>query len=154
MEKSKNPVILISLGLNNIIFWDTMPYSPLEVKRRFGGTYRLLSCWFLARLILRPLRWRRCSSETSVTFQRATRRYIPEDSTLHNHRCENLKLFGLAYDIKFFFRQQKPFSRLLFVQQRSHRSVEGNFVAIFRIVFYTALRCYDIRAKPSAEFFP
>jgi hypothetical protein len=32
-----------------------------------------------------------CSSETSTNFQRATRRYNPEDSTLHNHRCENLK---------------------------------------------------------------
>jgi hypothetical protein len=33
------------------------------------------------------------SSETSVDFQRTTRRYIPEDSTLHNHRCENLKSY-------------------------------------------------------------
>jgi hypothetical protein len=32
------------------------------------------------------------SSETSVDFQRTTRR-IPEDSTLHNHRCENLKSY-------------------------------------------------------------
>jgi hypothetical protein len=31
------------------------------------------------------------SSESSVDFQRATLSYIPEDSTLHNHRCENLK---------------------------------------------------------------
>jgi hypothetical protein len=34
-----------------------------------------------------------CSSETSVDFQRTTRRYITEDSTLHNHRCENLKSY-------------------------------------------------------------
>jgi hypothetical protein len=27
----------------------------------------------------------------SVDFQRNTRLYIPEDSTLHNHHCENLK---------------------------------------------------------------
>jgi hypothetical protein len=32
-----------------------------------------------------------CSSETSVDLQRTTRRYIPDDSTLHNHRCKNLK---------------------------------------------------------------
>jgi hypothetical protein len=32
------------------------------------------------------------SSETSVDFQRTTRHYISEDSTLHNHRCENLIL--------------------------------------------------------------
>jgi hypothetical protein len=31
-----------------------------------------------------------CSSETSVESQRTTRRYIPEDRTLHNHRCKNL----------------------------------------------------------------
>jgi hypothetical protein len=34
-----------------------------------------------------------CSSETSVGFQRTTRRYIPEDNTLHKHRCENLKSY-------------------------------------------------------------
>jgi hypothetical protein len=32
-----------------------------------------------------------CSAETSVETQRTTRRHIPEDDTLHNHRCENLK---------------------------------------------------------------
>jgi hypothetical protein len=31
------------------------------------------------------------SSETSVDFQRITRRYIEEDSTFHNHRCQNFK---------------------------------------------------------------
>jgi hypothetical protein len=31
------------------------------------------------------------SSETSVSFQRTTRRYMPEHRTLHNHRRENLK---------------------------------------------------------------
>jgi hypothetical protein len=34
-----------------------------------------------------------CSSETSVDTQRTTRRYIPEDDTLHNHRYENLKSY-------------------------------------------------------------
>jgi CRISPR/Cas system CMR subunit Cmr4 (Cas7 group RAMP superfamily) len=35
------------------------------------------------------------SSETSVDFQRTIWRYeyIPEDSIVHNHRCENLKSF-------------------------------------------------------------
>jgi hypothetical protein len=32
------------------------------------------------------------SSETSVDFQRTIRRYIPEDGTLHNHRCEKLEV--------------------------------------------------------------
>jgi hypothetical protein len=34
-----------------------------------------------------------CSSETSVDVQRTTQRYIPEDSTRYNHRCENLKSY-------------------------------------------------------------
>jgi hypothetical protein len=41
-----------------------------------------------------------CSSETSVNFQRTTRRYIPEGRTLYNHRCENLnsyKAFGTIW---------------------------------------------------------
>jgi hypothetical protein len=37
-----------------------------------------------------------CSSETSGDFQRTTQRYIPEESTLHNHRCENLKSYILS----------------------------------------------------------
>jgi hypothetical protein len=39
-----------------------------------------------------------CSSETLVLFQRNIRRYIPEDSILHDHRCEILKSY-----IKYFF---------------------------------------------------
>jgi hypothetical protein len=53
----------------------------------------LLPHWFLAWLILRPWRWRQCSSETSVDFQWTTRRYIPEDSTLHP-----AWLFGLLFN--------------------------------------------------------
>jgi hypothetical protein len=29
--------------------------------------------------------------ETSVNFYRNAQHFIPEDSTLHNHRCEELK---------------------------------------------------------------
>jgi hypothetical protein len=35
------------------------------------------------------------SSETSVDTQRTTRGYIPEDDTLYNHRCENLKSYKI-----------------------------------------------------------
>jgi hypothetical protein len=37
-----------------------------------------------------------CSSETSAESQRTTRRHIPEDGTLHNHRCENLKSYSTS----------------------------------------------------------
>jgi hypothetical protein len=33
------------------------------------------------------------SFETSVDFQKTTRCYIPEDRTLHNHRCENFLFY-------------------------------------------------------------
>jgi hypothetical protein len=41
------------------------------------------------------------SSEISIDFQRTTRRYIPEDRALQNHRCKNLrsyKMCNLAYN--------------------------------------------------------
>jgi hypothetical protein len=41
-----------------------------------------------------------CSSETSFDFQRTTRRYIQEDGTLHNHRCENLKSYYLLTNMQ------------------------------------------------------
>jgi hypothetical protein len=34
-----------------------------------------------------------CSYETLVDFQRTTLHYIPEDGTLHDHRCESLKFY-------------------------------------------------------------
>jgi hypothetical protein len=38
----------------------------------------------------------RCTSKTSVDFQRTTQRYIPGDETLHNHCCENLRSCSLS----------------------------------------------------------
>jgi hypothetical protein len=50
------------------------------------------SCWFLSWFIFPTVeRGATYSSETSVDFQRTTRRYFLEERTLHNHRCENLK---------------------------------------------------------------
>jgi hypothetical protein len=54
----------------------------------------LLAGFFSAGLISSTLKMEAiCSSEMSVDIQRTTRRYIPEGSTLHNHRCENLKSY-------------------------------------------------------------
>jgi hypothetical protein len=41
-----------------------------------------------------------CSSETSVATQQTTRRHIPEEDTLHNHLCENLKSYRLVFVLK------------------------------------------------------
>jgi hypothetical protein len=37
------------------------------------------------------------TSETSADFQRTTRRYIPADRTLRNHRCVNLRSYKITY---------------------------------------------------------
>jgi hypothetical protein len=43
-----------------------------------------------------------CSSKTSVDFQWTTWHYIPEDSTLHNHCCKNLKSYNLITSSIYF----------------------------------------------------
>jgi hypothetical protein len=92
------------------IFWDIPPCSHLKVNRRFGGT-----CWLHlpGRRISQARNQREAgsmnsslkmeaiySSATSVQIQRTTRRYIPEDRTLHNHRCENLRSYTALYPKK------------------------------------------------------
>jgi hypothetical protein len=37
--------------------------------------------------------------EKFVDFQRATRNFVPEDRTLHNHRCEILKSYKGHLDV-------------------------------------------------------
>jgi hypothetical protein len=44
------------------------------------------ACWIKQQVASRAI-----PSETSVDFQRTSRRYIPEDKTIHNQRRENLK---------------------------------------------------------------
>jgi hypothetical protein len=100
--------VFIAVVIKSIIFWDVTPRSVLSCSRRSGGTLRL------------HLQGRRnnlartskqaggkqtlkmeaiCSSETLVNTQRTTRHYIPEDCTLHNHRCENLKSYTVREHI-------------------------------------------------------
>jgi hypothetical protein len=80
MSKNVGFEVLTAVVMKSSMFWDKTPCSALKVKRRFGGTCRLhlqgrrisqarsrpcsFAChlllrWFLARLILRPRRWRR-----------------------------------------------------------------------------------------------
>jgi hypothetical protein len=81
----------------------------LKINRRFGGTFLLRlqgrrisetrsiqtllpsSYWFLTCLTLQPWKWwRYVPLKRRLTFNWTTRRYIPEDRTLHNLLCENL----------------------------------------------------------------
>jgi hypothetical protein len=66
------------------LFWDMTPG---------GSTLRdalVATCFdadFLLGLFFDP------ENGTSDDFQGTTRHYAPEDRTLHNHRCENLKSY-------------------------------------------------------------
>jgi hypothetical protein len=75
------------------VFWDLTRCSPLSVNRRFGGTYRLHLHGRKNKLSNKPA-WKHVASSD---FQRTTRRYISEDGTLHNHRCENLKSYKFQF---------------------------------------------------------
>jgi hypothetical protein len=69
-------------------FCDITPYSLFKVNRRFGLSCRLqLHSRRKQEISMKQPASRAYYSETSADFQRTTRRYIPEDKTLHNHHC-------------------------------------------------------------------
>jgi hypothetical protein len=96
--------ILTAVVMKSSIFWDIMLCSPLKISLHFGATrspiFRIdewakqdasmkqVTCraysWILKMEVV-------CSSETSVDFQRSTRRYIPEDRTLLIKLCLYIK---------------------------------------------------------------
>jgi hypothetical protein len=65
-----------------------MPCSLLRCNRRFGGTYSLHLQGRRQNFQQEP------ASKQVVASQQTTRRHIPEDDTLHIHRCENLKSYS------------------------------------------------------------
>jgi hypothetical protein len=86
----------LKCSIKSTIFWVITPCIPLRVNRRFGGTYRL---HFQRRQISRARNQRenRWQADQSASRQRTIRRYIPEDVTLHNHRCENFKSYKVFH---------------------------------------------------------
>jgi hypothetical protein len=115
-QPAQNREIANYIGRKTTVFWDITPCTPLKVNRRFGRIYRLhlqgrkmsrarnqlesclpppftlVSCSaYSSTKKMEAI----CCSETSVDFQRTTRRYIAEDGTLHNHHCGNLKSYIL-----------------------------------------------------------
>jgi hypothetical protein len=78
------------IKIKSIIFWDVTQCSLLSYNRRFGGTYRLH---------LQGLRNHFSKNQQASRWQGATqqttRRHVPEDDTLHNERCENLKSYKI-----------------------------------------------------------
>jgi hypothetical protein len=126
-------------NMKSTIFWDITPRSPLSVNRRFGGTHHL---HLHGRKISRARnqsesRWQVFfalkkeaifPSETSVDTQRTTPRYIPENGTLHNHRCENFKFHMSNMSCVLII-----FSILLALFSRGHIR---NILSVFKRIFH------------------
>jgi hypothetical protein len=76
----------------------------LKVNRCFRGTYRFhLQGWRVHQARNQHEADSKQNSKTPVDCQQTTWRYIPQDRTLHNHRCENLKSYTfLAILVSFF----------------------------------------------------
>jgi hypothetical protein len=90
-------ITLFSRPKVNRRFEETRPFLEVKAKQETNmkqavsvssTCYTLVSCPAYSSTLKMEMI---CSSEISVDTQRTTLRYIPEDNTLHNHRCENLK---------------------------------------------------------------
>jgi hypothetical protein len=87
------------------------------VNRRFEGTYQL-------HLQSRTLAEHETSMyqvvcyETSVHI-RTTRRYISENGSIHNYRCENLKFYGLIIS-------ESQYSRILHNHKKQNKNTRDS----------------------------
>jgi hypothetical protein len=88
-------MVLTAASMKFRVFWDVSPRIHVEVNRRFSGAYCL---HHQVAMMIEEVR----TSETSVNFNVATRRYIPEDSKLHLYNFL-FNIFGAKYllDISF-----------------------------------------------------
>jgi hypothetical protein len=109
--------------MKSSIFWDITPYSSFKVNRRFGKTcsfhlqgrriaslclppaFALISCVAYSSILKMEAI---CSSETSVYFQRTTRRYIPEDKNSSRIVCIQSARSYCHYWLLFTVRKIMP----------------------------------------------
>jgi hypothetical protein len=90
-SKTQSQSYWLNCYRENSIIWDITPCSPLKVSLHFEGACRLLLQGILLAYYSTLSIEATFSSEASAEFQRNTRRYISEDRTLENHRCERRK---------------------------------------------------------------
>jgi hypothetical protein len=77
-----------------------------------------------------------CFSQTLVDFQWTTWHYIPEDSTLHNHHCENLKSYRI----------NSVYAGYLSGLQGEERKEEGRMV-VKSCIFWDIMPCSPLKVN-------
>jgi hypothetical protein len=97
-EKSARSTYPSAGNFQKYSFQSCSQYKEFEASDRVRS-FHTYACHLLARWLAEPISSTLkmeaiCSSETSVETQRTTQRHIPEDDTLHNHRCDNLKSYN------------------------------------------------------------
>jgi hypothetical protein len=104
------------------------------------------------------------SSDTSGATQQTTRRHIPEDDTLHNHRCENLKSYerGIGYsdqiDEKFCIhcKVKYLFVKILIMQNKLQRKFHRKicFICLWIDKVFLFLFLYSNKWVSLSTLFP
>jgi hypothetical protein len=94
--------ILIPVVVKSTISWDMTSYSQLKVNRRFGGRALLVTYFHAAILfgVFFDPKDGGVSMETLVDFQRTTRYYIPDDSSLRELSLLRFYTFALGKTLK------------------------------------------------------
>jgi hypothetical protein len=78
-----------------------------------------------------------CSSDTLTNFQRTTRRYMPEDTTLHSIRYENLESYWLLVRILMWAELVETLKRAYdepYIPRGTKAPYQG-FQFLFRVLF-------------------
>jgi hypothetical protein len=157
------------LFMKNSVFLDIMLCSQLKVNRCFGGIYYLhlqgrrkiqarkkretdSEFFFILVCCLAysstPKKEMTRFSETSLRLRWTKRHYIPEDTALSNHRCENLKFY-------LYFSLYLP--SICFVQSSKwtilYLSILSHFCNSIHIKFYIKLLFFRLSCNTLSIWF-
>jgi hypothetical protein len=100
---------------------------------------------FLVELIFLSWRWRRyVPPKRRFDTERTTRRYTPEDGTLHNHHCENIKSYvsNLVCVLLFYFLffTRAHFTVGLWAVRFAHKKIRIELIGLLGNASYQILK--------------